>query len=244
MLPSLSCQRPLKCCHEVCPWWGRKPMLFLQVTYATSPSGNWEICQKSRSAQESIVHLRARKEPCGLPETREAALWLCASPAAPELSFWPSSLCLASAASLWKPQSWQLSHRTCSITEQRPHLLCCWGRREQCWCPHAPRRRRAPSCTDPSNLVHRLITNAPSSTSKLAYFSAFLQNRNYVGHFLPQPQNRKEMGTANLVQLLILLLKDFFFFNSNSLFGFPSHLYNLPHSPLPPPYPPFTKSPD
>ena len=43
------------------------------------------------------------------------------------------------------------------------------------------------------------------------------------------------MGTANLVQLLILLPEDFFFFfNSNSLFGFPSHLYNLPpphHSP-------------
>ena len=122
----------------------------------------------------------------------------------------------------------------CSITEQRPRLLRCLGqKREQCSCPHAPRRRRAPSCTDPSNLVHT-ITNAPSSTSKLASFSTFLQNRNYVGHLLPKSKNRKEMGTANLVQLLILLLKDFFFFNSNSFFGFPSYLYNLPpphHSP-------------
>ena len=46
----------------------------------------------------------------------------------------------------------------------------------------------------------------------LAAFYTFLQNRNYVGHFLPKSKSRKEMGTANLVQLLILLPEDFFFF--------------------------------
>lgn len=118
-----------------------------------------------------------------------------------------------------------------------------WGRRESSvGVPTPPEGGEPPtvqtlSSLRFSNLVHRLITNTPSSTPKLASFSTFLQNRNYFGHFLPKSKNRKEMGTANLVQLLILLLKDFFFFNSNSLFGFPSHLYNLPpphHSPPPP----------
>lgn len=35
---------------------------------------------------------------------------------------------------------------------------------------------------------------------------SLLQNRNYFAHFLSKSKNRKEKGTANLVQLLVLLL--------------------------------------
>ena len=181
--------------------------------------------------------LKGNKEDWGQQKDPWGCLLALCLACGPEQSFWPSGLCLASAATLWKPQSWQLSHRICSITEHRPHFLRCLGqKREQCWCPHVPRRRRAPSCTDPSNLVHT-ITNAPSSTSKLASFYTFLQNRNYVGHFLPKSKSRKEMGTANLVQLLILLPEDFFFFLIVILSLVFPHICTIFHLPttLPPP---------
>lgn len=130
-----------------------------------------------------------------------------------------------------------------------------WGRRDSIvGVPRPPEGGEPPTVQTLSslcfsNLVHRLITKAPSSTPKLASFSNFLQNRNYFGHFLPKSKNRKEMGTANLVQLLILLLKDFFFFFGTVILSlvFPHicTIFHLPTTPPPrPPYPPFTKSPN
>ena len=127
---------------------GGKPMLFLQVSY-TEP-----LTQEMRDLPRIKINAGKHCAPKGKERrlgTAERPARLPSGPAphcGPEV--WPSGLCLASAATLWKPQSWQLSPRICSITEQRPCLLRCLGqKREQCWCPHAPRRRRAPNCTDP-----------------------------------------------------------------------------------------------
>ena len=134
---------------EVYPWWGAgSPCSSYKSLILSLSLRKWEIQQESRSLQGSTVHIRARKEDLGQqkdPQGCPLALHLTCGP-----EVWPSGLCLASAATLWKPQSWQLSPRICSITEQRPRLLHCLGqKRQHCWCPQAPSRRRAPNCTDP-----------------------------------------------------------------------------------------------
>lgn len=161
---------------EVCPWWGREAhALLTSHLYWASPSGNWEICQKSRSAQESIVHLRARKEPWGLQRDPWGCPLALRLTCGPELLFWPSSLCLASAASLWKPQSWQLSHRTCSITEQRPYLLCCLGQKRAVLVSPCPQKEESPQLYrpfQPGPQTHYQCSLLNLQTGLLLYFSS------------------------------------------------------------------------
>lgn len=122
----------------------------------------------------------------------------------PEVVSLPWSLHLASAATLWEPQVWHLTLRFCSAIEKRPGF--------SHWCPHAPGRGgahqlcslSAPSASPTWSTPHCPCPHHASSPT--ASFSSFLQNRNYFAHFLSKSKNRKEKGTANLAQLLVLLL--------------------------------------
>lgn len=132
----------------------------------------------------------------------------------------------------WCPRASHLALCTSSATEWRlgpPHSL---GRkREQYWGPiPTPPNNVQPLgslCFSVLVLVHSSNAwDSPSSLPPPASFPTFLQNRNYFAYFFSKSKNRKEKGTANLVQLVLLLLnKDFFC--SDSLSGCPSHLHSL-----------------
>lgn len=224
---------------EVHPW-GESPHSSYQ-SFTGTFSGN-RFWQESRSGQEKFVPLMAGKgdggSRLGLPPGPAAQLWpwgclsghqLCSRPQLPLCENPEFGTCPAAFAE----------------KSPVPHLSC--GGRDSCFgVPIPPWRSASPPAVQPlgslgfSVLVHGPIAYVYSSGPP-PHFSTFLQNRNYFAQFLSKSNNKKEKGTVNLVQLLVLLLnKDFFY--SNCLSGFPSHLHNLP-PPTPHTYIPFTKAP-
>lgn len=175
------------------------------------------------------------KETGDCRKARGSASWPHSSAVAPRLSLWLWGLRLASAAPCENnrfgtcPAGSEQSRDTEQTPGPPPSQR---GRVSSGGVPMTPTKRGAPELCSPSvfsaslswSTIHDPCAPPPPPTS----FSTFLQNRNYFAHFLSKSKNRKEKGTDNLVQLLVLLLnKDFFFFYSHSVSGFPSHLHNL-----------------